>query len=215
MTDILPGENPITILREGNTRFVQGNPMRPRQDEARRILTAEGGQHPFVAVLACSDSRVPVEILFDQGIGDLFTVRVAGNIAGPSEIGSLEYAVANLGVSALLVLGHTHCGAVHAAVKTQELHGAVGEVIGRILPAVNKATTDHPALTGQELLEAAVRANIRHSMGDLLRNSSIIRDAIGRGKLELIGACYDIRDGLVTWMGPHPAQAELRDAAGA
>lgn len=214
MNTILPGENPITLLKDGNSRFVQGNPKRPRQDEARRILTTEGGQRPFAAVLACSDSRVPVEILFDQGIGDVFTVRVAGNIAGTSEAGSLEYAVAHLGVSLLLVLGHTHCGAVHAAVKAEETHGAVRELIARILPAVDKATSDHPALTGAELLEAAVRANIRHSMGDLLRISSIIRDAVGSGRLALVGACYDIRQGSVTWMGEHPAQAQLLDGTG-
>jgi carbonic anhydrase len=197
-------EKAITMLREGNARFLRGEDRRVIEHRERRLQTSEEGQHPSVAILSCSDSRVPVEHIFDCGIGDIFTVRVAGNVVGPSELGSLDYAVEHLGVSVLLVMGHTQCGAVQAAVQGGELHGAIGELVARITPSVEKAKALHPGMSGSDLVEAVVKANIQQSMDNLMNNSPIIAEQVKAGKLKLTGAYYDIRDGSVAWTADLP-----------
>jgi carbonic anhydrase len=152
---------------------------------------------------------VPVEILFDCGIGEIFTVRVAGNIVGTSELGSLEYAVEHLGISVLLVMGHTQCGAVQAAVQAQALHGSIGELVARIAPAVEKSKIEHPGLAGSALIQAVVRANVWQSIADILNKSAAIKESVIYGRIQVVGACYDIREGSVEWMGAHPEQWRL------
>jgi carbonic anhydrase len=187
-------------LKEGNERFAAGKPERPNSDEARRVDTARNGQQPFAAVLACADSREPVEMLFDRGIGDLFVVRVAGNVSASSEVASLEYGAEHLGVPLIVVLGHTKCGAVAAAVDNAALHGSLPELIDRIKPAVAEARKENPNLSGAELLTAAIRANVRRSMAELLRTSETLRKLSESGKLQIVGGVYDIETGRVEWL---------------
>jgi carbonic anhydrase len=207
-----PGVSPdeaLTKLKDGNARYVTGAPQHPNQDQQRRAGTASAGQHPFATVLGCSDSRVPVEVLFDSGIGDVFVIRVAGNVAAVDETGSIEYAVEHLGTPVVVVLGHTQCGAVTAAVQNAQLHGNVGLLVNTIKPAVAKAHKLHPELKGDALLDEAIRANVWQSIADLFKSSPVIAEKIKAGQLKVVGAMYTIDTGVIDWMGPHPMQDQL------
>lgn len=207
----ISAQEAIRLLQEGNSRFAIGWPQRPNQQPERRAETSRTGQHPIAAVISCSDSRVPPEILFDRGIGDLFVVRVAGNVAGVSEIGSMEYAVEHLGIPLVVVMGHSQCGAVTAVAENQQVSGSIAELAKKIVPAVERTRKDHPELTGKALVEEATHANIWRTIEDLFRHSHVIRHAIKEGFLEVVAAFYDIQDGRVTWMGKHPDQSRLLD----
>lgn len=158
----------IERLTQGNVRYHSGEPEHPRSDAQRMQQTTEHGQHPFATVITCSDSRVPVERVFDQGIGDVFTIRVAGNVCDTDEIGSIEYGVDHLGTPLFVVLGHTGCGAVTAVVTGAELHGSIPPLVDNIGPAVAKASKAHPSLHGQDLVPEAVKANVWQSIDDLV-----------------------------------------------
>ena len=194
----------IHCLQEGNLRFSQGKSRHPNNDSTRRTDTAIGGQHPRATILSCSDSRVPPEIIFDQGIGDIFAVRVAGNVCGVDEMGTVEYGVDHLGTPLLVVLGHTQCGAVTAAATGGELHGSIKSVVDRIIPAVSQAQTAHPDLHGPDLVPAATEANVWQSIEDLTKNSPIIRQSVQSGEMKVIGAIYDVKSGQVKWLDKHP-----------
>lgn len=204
-------EAALILLKEGNARFASGQPKHPNGDVGRRANTATEGQEPFATILACSDSRVPVEFIFDRGIGDLFVVRVAGNVAGTSELASVEYGVCHLNTPILLVLGHTQCGAVTAVVKGTELQGHGPKIADRIRPAVTKAKMEAPS--PDETLPRAIEANVWQTITDIFLQSSEIRERVQGGKVQVIGALYDLERGSVTWLGPHPAQQTLLTAA--
>ncbi len=197
----------LTRLEEGNIRF-QKDPTHPRQDSDRRKATARS-QQPFAMVLTCADSRVPVEILFDQGIGDIFVVRVAGNIAGIDETGSIEYGAKHLGVPVCVVMGHTDCGAVRAAVNGGEFDGNLANVVVELAPAVERTRFEHPDLRGDALVTAATETNVWYSIENLFRRSELLRARVREGKLQIVGAIYDLASGQVRWLGPHPDQARL------
>ncbi len=199
-------------LQKGNARFVRGKTLQLRRDQARLEETAKG-QHPFVTVLTCSDSRLPPEIVFDQGLGDVFTVRVAGNVADVDEIGTIEYGVGHLDTPLCVVLGHTACGAVTAVVKGAEVHGNIPALVDNIAPAAEQARRLHPDLTEDQLVPAAIEANVYQSMADILTHSEEVRDLVMAGKLRLLGAVYDIQNGRVRWLGVHPGQAALLTSA--
>jgi carbonic anhydrase len=199
----------LRLLKEGHARYLEGKPLHPRQGPARRALTSAQGQHPLAVVLSCSDSRVPPAIIFDQGIGDLFVVRVAGNVAATDEIGSIEYAVDHLAVPLVVVLGHTQCGAVDAALKGGKLPPNIAALLSPIKPAVDKAREDNPGAPPDVILKAAITDNVWQSIGDMLKNSPIIRDRVRDGKATLVGAIYEIDSGEIKWLGPHPDQAKL------
>ncbi|GJQ26280.1 MAG: carbonic anhydrase [Phycisphaerae bacterium] len=196
-------------LREGNDRFARDHARHPHASADRRHETARDGQHPFAAIVACSDSRVPVELLFDQGIGDLFVIRVAGNVCGVDEAGSIEYAVEHLHLPLVVVLGHEHCGAVKAVVDGSHEHGSLEKLITRIRPAVDAVRRERSELSGEALLHAAVERNVWHSLEELLAVSADIRRFMTEDRLQVVGAVYDIDSARVTWLGPHPRQAEL------
>ena len=204
----------MTQLKAGNDRFAAGHSIHPNQDRQRRLLTTSKGQHPFATAIACSDSRVPVEILFDQGIGDVFVIKVAGNVLDVDEVGSVEYGVDHLGTPVMVVLGHTHCGAVTAVVQGAEIHGSIPQLVDNIIPAVKKTKHDHPELTGDALVTAAVINNVWQGINDLLMNSPATRARVEAGTLQVVGAVYDIDTGKVDWMGTHPRQAAIMEAAG-
>jgi carbonic anhydrase len=199
----------LRLLKEGNSRYVDGKLQHPRQDRDRRALTAAQGQHPLAAILTCSDSRVPVEIIFDQGIGDIFAVRVAGNVAATDEVGSLEYAVDKRATPLVVVLGHTHCGAISAVMDDAKLPPNIANLLEPIKPAVDKAREANPEADKDVLLKAAITANIWQAVEDMLRLSPIIREKVRDGQAQVIGALYDLDSGQVQWLGPHPDQEKL------
>jgi carbonic anhydrase len=207
-SDVSP-DAALKMLQEGNGRFARALAKRPNQNIKRCMETADKGQKPFAAVLSCADSRVPVEVLFDRGIGDIFVVRDAGNIATNTDIGSIEYAVDHLGTSLVVVLGHSKCGAVTAAVEGGEAPPNIKAIVDFIAPAVATAKNAAPDKSGEALVPAAITANVWQAMSDIYKNSPMIREKVKDGKLKLVGANYDIKSGKVNWMGPHPQQAQL------
>ncbi len=204
----------LARLKEGNERYVAGKPQYPHQGRERRALTAGQGQHPFATVLACSDSRVPVELIFDQGVGDLFVVRVAGNVAQTDEIGSMEYAVEHLATPVVVVLGHTQCGAVTAVVENAKLPPNVANLVAPIKSAVAKAKAENPEATPEALIGAAIRDNVLQAMEDLFQKSPMIKEQVKDKKIRVVGALYEIDTGQVQWLGPHPDQDKWLGAKG-
>mgnify|MGYP001828668801 CR=1 FL=1 len=159
-------------------------------------------QEPFAIILGCSDSRVPAEIVFDQGLGDLFVIRVAGNIVAPSLVGSVEFAAAQFGTSLIVVLGHSSCGAVSATLAglanpDRELSPNLGEIIDRIRPSIEKLLEKEPALSADELLQQAVRNNIRASANQLRRGSLVLERLVAEEGLLILGAEYSLETGVV------------------
>lgn len=202
-------ESALEILKQGNERFAGASRTFPHQDWDRMKAAATEGQHPFATVLTCSDSRLPVENLFDAGIGDIFVVRVAGNVAGVIETGSLEYAIEHLYTPLLVVMGHSSCGAVTAVATKAELHGAVSELVDRIEPAVAKVTSENPGLQGNELIEKAAEANIWQTISDLYAQSPEVCARVKAGSLSVVGAQYHIENGSIEWLGNHPEENSM------
>ena len=198
-------------MKEGNERFVSGKMLYPNYDRQRRFETAKG-QHPFVTVIGCSDSRVPIEAIFDQGIGDTFIIRVAGNVCDTDELGSIEYGVDHLGTPLLVVLGHESCGAVTAVVKEADVHGSIPALVDNIEPAVEHAKKLHPRLSPDDLVPFAVRANVMQSIEDLLTHSDSVRERAKDHRVRIVGAVYDLETGKVSWLGEHPRMGSLLKA---
>ncbi len=178
-------------LIEGNQRFVDHHPQYPDQSELRLHEVAQA-QHPFATILSCADSRVPAEIVFDQGIGDIFDVRIAGNIATHEAIGSIEYAVVLLNSPLLMVMGHERCGAVTAAVKKESLPGDISTFVKAIKPAL-KRVKDQPG----DAVENAVVANVQYQI-ERLNRSKLLNKQVESGKLKIVGGRYDLDTGRVT-----------------
>ncbi|MBN3958238.1 carbonic anhydrase [Nostoc sp. NMS8] len=178
-------------LIEGNQRFVNHHPQYPDQSELRLHEVAQA-QHPFATILSCADSRVPAEIVFDQGIGDIFDVRIAGNIATHEAIGSIEYAVVLLGSPLLMVMGHERCGAVTAAVQNESLLGDISSFVKAIKPAVEKVKSQ-PG----DAVENAVVANVQYQI-ERLQKSKLLTEQVQSGKLKIVGGRYDLDTGIVT-----------------
>ncbi|MDT0329041.1 carbonic anhydrase [Nocardiopsis lambiniae] len=187
----------LRLLKEGNRRWRRFASRHPNEGRNRRIEVAQG-QNPFALVLGCADSRVPPELVFDRGLGDLFTVRSAGEVLDSSVLGSVTYAVEHLEVPLIVVLGHSSCGAVSAAVdthRTGELpHGHVGYLVEQILEVV-EATPDE----GGDFLDACVRANAVH-VADLLRTDDELRPFVESGRLDIVPARYDLNGYGVDWL---------------
>jgi methyl-accepting chemotaxis protein len=206
-------------LKAGNARFVADKPTHPDEGAARRHETA-AGQKPFATILSCSDSRVPPELLFDQGLGDVFPIRVAGNVADTDEIGTIEYGTGHLHTPLLVVLGHTKCGAVTAVVRGDKVGGSIPLLVDNIVPAVEEAkkaqqhvdTHLGASVSQAELVAAAIRANVFQQMKGVIAGSEEVRELIHAGKLTVVGGVYDIETGQVQWLGEHPQQAALLEA---
>jgi len=194
-------DSSLAMLKSGNERFVSGNKKRPNQDAERRKSTADKGQKPFVTILSCADSRVVPELIFDQGIGDVFVVRVAGNVADTDEIGSVEYGTEHLGTPLLVVMGHTKCGAVTAVVEGAKVEGSIPALIDNVAPAASKVRALYPDKTSKELVSKAIEENVWQSITDILNGSEIVRDLVREKKLRVVGAVYDIESGKVKWLG--------------
>lgn len=193
----------LARLREGNARFVSGSSTAGADwtPALRRALV--GGQRPVATILGCSDSRVPAELVFDQGLGDLFVIRVAGNIVAPSQIGSVEFAAERLGVPLVVVLGHSGCGAIEAAVDAalhpsgDSPHGLF-PIVSRIQAAIEPLLRAHGG-DRATLLRESVLCNVRASLSLLKAGSDVIRDLEAAGRLKIVGAEYDLATGRVAF----------------
>jgi len=184
-------------LKDGNARFVAGKSTHPHAT-AVRLKELVTGQHPEAVILGCADSRVPPEILFDEGLGDLFVVRVAGNIADPYSLGSVEYAAEHLGVPVVVVLGHHSCGAVKATAEAKgPVEGNIGVLVKEIQPAVAEAKA-HPGKEG--LVDTAVHQNVKNAMAALTERSPVMKKLVAEGKVKIAGAVYDLATGTIEWL---------------
>jgi carbonic anhydrase len=188
------------LLEAGNARFVAGTPLHPDQAVTRRDAVAEA-QHPFAAVLSCADSRVPPEALFDQGLGDLFVVRSAGQVVDHAVMGSLQYGVDHLGVSLLVVLGHSACGAVKATIESLdggEPSGTdIDALVTGVLPAVKEA--EELGAEGQELLDVSIQINVERVV-EAMKVAKVIGEANSLREIKVVGAIYDLATGEVEWL---------------
>jgi carbonic anhydrase len=189
-------------LADGNRRFVRGEIDAESLARRGHQPCLSGGQSPFAIILACSDSRVPVEMVFDQGFGDLFVIRVAGNIVAPSQIGSIEFAAETFGCRLVIVLGHTQCGAVTATLDElvlKESHRSpnLRAIVDRVRPAVEQVLKAHGGNASAEALSESIRSNIRASVDRLSHGSLILEKLIDGGELAIVGAEYSIETGEV------------------
>lgn len=201
------GQEALELLKEGNTRYVDSlnnsDPMMQKRPELVK------DQDPLAIILGCSDARVPVEIVFDQGLGDLFVIRVAGNVVAPSQIGSVEFAAEAFGTQLVVVLGHSHCGAVTACVEAlinpdQHYSPNLQSIVDRIRPSVYNlhelATANGQDVDADQLVDRSIRANVRMSVSQLKHGSRILEDLSSNGQLLIVGAEYDLETGKVRFL---------------
>lgn len=189
----ISADDALWRLKEGNSRFTHMKLKHPDQTIERRLEGLKG-QHPFVIILSCSDSRVEPEIIFDQGLGDIFEIRNAGNVLDDHVVGSIEYAVAHLGVPLIVIMGHQDCGAVTAAIQNNKESMHIQSLVKAIKPAVKMAKKQEG-----DLLDNAIRNNVMLSVEKLKNNKPIIKKQVEQGKVKVIGAYYHIDSGVVTF----------------
>ena len=196
----LSPDEALEKLKQGNADFLADKSSSAPKDRNRRLEIARS-QVPFAVFVGCSDSRVPPEVLFGAGLGELFIVRNAGNTVDTVALGSIEYGVAVLGAPLLVVMGHERCGAVDAALKVVQKNatypGSIGTMIQPILPAALMAAATHPGGNDEEVLDAAVRENVRRVVERLRNSEPMLTDPLKSGKLKIVGARYDLDDGKV------------------
>ena len=198
----------LDALREGNRRFVSELGLEAGAARARR-RELPAGQEPFAIILGCSDARVPAEIVFDQGLGDLFVIRVAGNIVAPSQVGSVEFAAGAFGTRLVVVLGHSQCGAIRATLEQlarpwREQSRNLRTIVDRIRPAVEGLLERGPPREPPALEQLAVRANIRMSAGHLRHGSEVLEQLIEKDGLLVVGAEYSLETGVVDFFDGVP-----------
>lgn len=199
------GDEALQKMMDGNKRFASDKPMQKGScDIKRKELTA--GQKPFAIVVTCSDSRVPPEIIFDQFLGDIFVIRVAGNVVDPIELGSIEYAAEHLNSPLLMILGHSKCGAVTATVDAKgKPEGNIGAIVKKIQPAAE--TAKKKGGTKEQIVEKAIEENVKNVYKDVMSHSSIVKHLAQEGKLKIVGGVYMLDKGTVE-MVELPAMAK-------
>lgn len=203
--EMMTANEAIQRLKEGNQRFVTG--VRSVDTIVKQMQRADfvEGQAPFAVILGCSDSRVPAEIVFDQGLGDLFVIRVAGNIVAPSQVGSVEFAVEQFGTPLVVVLGHTMCGAVRATIDELEKPSTetsfnLLSIVNRIRPTVEPLFQTELKNDAEKLMAVSIRANILAAVNHLRHGSQILEQLVNRGQLEIVGAEYSLETGEVLFI---------------
>jgi carbonic anhydrase len=199
---MITADEAIDKLKEGNQRFVSG--VRSIDTILKQIKRSDfaKGQKPFAIILGCSDSRVPAEIIFDQGLGDLFVIRVAGNIVAPSQVGSVEFAAEQFGTPLVVVLGHSMCGVVMATIgelecQSEEKSSNVLSIVNRIRPSIEALFETELRKYPDKLLEACIHANILASTNHLMHGSQMLENLVQEGKLKIVGAEYCLETGEV------------------
>ena len=208
---MIPAVDALQRLREGNARFVAD--VRSHATDASRTHRGglAAGQEPFAIILGCSDSRVPAEIVFDQGLGDLFVIRVAGNIVAPSQIGSVEFAAAKFNTRLVVVLGHSRCGAVEATLEElqtpspSQVRRHLYSIVDRVRPSVEALLATDLRHDPEALIRDAVRANVRVSASQLRHGSELLESLIAREGLVVVGAEYSLESGIVDFFDGVPA----------
>ena len=197
----------LKILKEGNDRFSSGQAIYPHTGAARLVLAGKENQknYAIATIVSCSDSRVPVELIFDAGVMDLFVIRIAGNVCDTDEIGSVEYGLAHVHTPVLIILGHTQCGAVTAvthAVDGEEhkLERNIPPLVDNIIPAVKRAMGQHKDLHGEEVIPYAIEENVWQGVEDLFMKSPATRELMQARKVKVLGAIYDVGTGVVKWL---------------
>ncbi len=198
-TSVMTPEIAFQLLKDGNERFING--ISANRDLLKSVQETKDGQKPFAAILSCMDSRAPAELLFDQGIGDIFNIRIAGNVISPYVLGSLEYAVAVAGSKLILVMGHTNCGAVKGACDDVKM-GNLTELLDQIKDSIShEPVTAGEDRSGQnkEFVNRVALQNVHHSVSQMLERSDVIREHVENGAIQIIPAMYDIATGTVTF----------------
>lgn len=190
----LSADSAIIKLKEGNQRFIKGTSLHPNQD-FKRLKEVAAGQKPFAIIVGCSDSRVPNEIIFDQGLGDLFIIRTAGQVSSYASWGSIEFGNAVLGAKLIVVLGHTSCGAVSAACKIPDVPGHIVTLINAIKPAAELAKK-----VPGDLIENAVKINVAMQVKQLQALEPVLTKAIKNGTAKVVGAVYNLNNGQVEFL---------------
>lgn len=197
----------IQMMKEGNARFVANKSTNPHVDAARLILAGKEnqGDYAYATVITCSDSRVPVERIFDAGVMDIFVIRVAGNVVDVDEAGSIEYGLAHVNTPVLVVLGHTQCGAVTAVTTAVQGHGHALErnippLVDNIEPAVKRALAANPKVAAADIIPYGIEENVWQGIEDLFMKSPATREIVKGGKAKVVGAIYDVGTGQVKWL---------------
>ncbi len=195
--DITPA-SAIQLLRDGNYRFV--NNLKLNRDLLEQVNATKDGQWPFAAILSCMDSRTSAELIFDLGLGDIFSIRIAGNVTSENVLGSLEFATAVAGSKLIVVLGHTNCGAIKGACDNVEL-GNLSKLLHHIKPAVAQETTTKENRTGKnpEFVNEVAKLNVHHTVKEIIDGSEIIADLLKKGTIDMVPAMYDIATGEVSF----------------
>lgn len=188
----------LQLLKDGNQRFTSG--LSANRDLLQKVQETKDGQKPFAAILSCMDSRAPAELIFDQGIGDIFNIRIAGNVISPYVLGSLEYAVAVAGSKLILVMGHTGCGAIKGACDDVKL-GNLTDLLAQIKDSVNNETTENEDRTGQNqtFVDKVSLLNVLHSVEQMKAESTVIREFVENGTIKIVPAMYNISTGIVSF----------------
>jgi len=190
----------IEMLKQGNVRFTSGSTT--SRDYQSQVLQTAGGQYPIAAVVSCIDSRIPTEIVFDQGIGDIFNARIAGNFVNEDILGSLEFACKVAGAKAIVVMGHTSCGAIKGACDKAEL-GNLTQMLEKIMPAVDAIHTPEGAdrsSANAEFVDAVAAKNVELTLAKIKENSPVLKEMIEANEIEIIGAMYDVASGKVSFL---------------
>ncbi len=208
LTHKKPGPDEILqILKQGNERFYSGKATHPHSEMNRLALAGkeDQGKHALATVISCSDSRVPVELIFDAGVMDLFVIRVAGNVCDVDETGSIEYGLLHVHTPLLVVLGHTQCGAVTAVThavqgKKQKLERNIPPLVDNINSAVKRAMDNNKDVKGDAIIPYAIEENVWQGVEDLLIKSPSVRSLVSKGKARIVGAVYDVGTGKIQWL---------------
>lgn len=207
----------LQMLKEGNERFYTGKAIHPHTDAARLALAGKEnqGKYAYATVISCSDSRVPVERIFDAGIMDLFVIRVAGNVVDTNEAGSIEYGLAHVDCPVLVVLGHTQCGAVTAVTqgvqgKGHKLEINIPPLVDSIIPAVKRAMKKQKNVSGDAIIPYAIEENVWQAVEDLFMKSPTARKRVKEGQAKVVGAVYDVGTGKVEWLAIEKVEEILK-----
>ncbi|RUM93186.1 MAG: carbonic anhydrase [Thermodesulfatator sp.] len=208
----------LKMLKEGNKRFYTGKSVHPNADQARLKLAGseDQGKYAYATVITCSDSRVPVELIFDAGVMDIFVIRVAGNVCDTDEIGSIEYGLGHVHTPVMVVLGHTQCGAVTAVTHAlngqgHKLERNIVPLVNNIIPAVKKAKEEHKDVHGDAIIPYAIEENVWLGIHDLFMESPETRNLVKDGSVKVVGAIYDVGTGKIKWLPEEKVMEILKE----
>jgi carbonic anhydrase len=190
---------PIEALKAGNKRFMEGHPVHPHET-LKHLRELKKGQHPHTVVVSCSDSRVPPELIFDQGLGDIFSVRTAGNVIGDYELGSIEYAVEHLGCKLVVVMGHEECGALKAYLDHRDGSTSSDHIMSIVAYIENQEEEQVLEMADNTSLDSAIVANMKHGVKLLRSSEPILLHLVQKGEVQIVGALYNLDNGEVTFM---------------